>query len=353
MAPVRAVIRKTGLITPVGLGSGQTCAAIRAGVPGFRETPVHDKNFEPFVMALFPDEELPELEESLSEVAPGLTARQARMLRLAAPALAEALEGIAEPGGVAVFLAGPEPLEDRPDPMAGEFLSYLARQAGVDFDLAASRTFPTGRAGGLLALQAAIQALESGQAERVLVGGIDTYLDLYLLGTLDQQSRIQSSQVMDGLIPGEAAAFLLVSDPSSEGVEPLAGVLALAVADEPGHRGSEEPYRGDGLANAFSAALAESGNGGVIQTVFAGLTGENLGAKEWGVAFLRNHASFAEEHRLEHPADCVGDTGAASGPLMLALAALGLHDGSVEGPCLVWCSSDGSGRAAATLGKTS
>ena len=170
------------------------------------------------------------------------------MLRLAAPALAEALEGIAEPGGVAVFLAGPEPLEDRPDPMAGEFLSYLARQAGVDFDLAASRTFPTGRAGGLLALQAAIQALESGQAERVLVGGIDTYLDLYLLGTLDQQSRIQSSQVMDGLIPGEAAAFLLVSDPSSEGVEPLAGVLALAVADEPGHRGSEEPYRGDGLA---------------------------------------------------------------------------------------------------------
>ena len=33
MAPVRAVIRKTGLITPVGLGSGQTCAAIRAGVP--------------------------------------------------------------------------------------------------------------------------------------------------------------------------------------------------------------------------------------------------------------------------------------------------------------------------------
>ena len=52
---------------------------------------------------------------------------------------------------------------------------------------------------------------------------------------------------------------------------------------------------------------------------------------------------------LEHPADCVGDAGAASGALMLALGALGLHDGDVAGPCLIWCASDGPERAAATL----
>ncbi len=67
------------------------------------------------------------------------------------------------------------------------------------------------------------------------------------------------------------------------------------------------------------------------------------------MAFMRNHARFAEDHGLVHPADCVGDTGAASGPLMLALAAQGLHDGKVAGPCLVWCSSDGPPRAAAAL----
>jgi len=342
MAEPRAAVLRTGLVTPVGLGSAQSSLAIRAGVPGFGETAVYDRHFQPFVMALFPDEELPELDDSLADARPGLTARQSRMLRLAALALEETLDGVPTPDGIPLFLAGPEP-------MAGDFLSQVALQAGVELDLAASRTFPDGRAGGLLALEAALALIDSGQKKRVLVGGVDTYLDLYLLGTLDQQGRIKSDHAMDGLIPGESAAFLLLGDPKRDDGEPLANVVGVATAEELGHRGSEEPYRGDGLSNAFTTLLDSSANGELVQTVLGDLTGESLGVKEWGVAFLRNHPRFHEDHALEHPAEYVGDTGAAAGPLLLALAALGLHDKSVDGPCLVWCSSDGPTRGAAFL----
>ena len=42
---------------------------------------------------------------------------------------------------------------------------------------------------------------------RSIVGGVDTYLDLRLLATLDAEQRILGPRVMDGFIPGEGAAF--------------------------------------------------------------------------------------------------------------------------------------------------
>jgi 3-oxoacyl-[acyl-carrier-protein] synthase-1 len=80
------------------------------------------------------------------------------------------------------------------------------------------------------------------------------------------------------------------------------------------------------------------------------MNGESHWAKEWGVGFIRNRAAFHPDHGMHHPADCVGDTGAACGPLMTGLAALGLRDGYRRGPCLVYCSSDDGPRAALAVG---
>jgi 3-oxoacyl-[acyl-carrier-protein] synthase-1 len=63
------------------------------------------------------------------------------------------------------------------------------------------------------------------------------------------------------------------------------------------------------------------------------------------VSFIRNRAAFLPDHHIHHPADCLGDAGAASGPIMLGLAAHGLHDLYRRGPCLVYCSSDRGQRA--------
>jgi 3-oxoacyl-[acyl-carrier-protein] synthase-1 len=49
---------------------------------------------------------------------------------------------------------------------------------------------------------------------------------------------------------------------------------------------------------------------------------------------------------MHHPADCLGDTGAACGPIMAGLAALGIAGGYRRSPCLVYGSSDDGPRAA-------
>lgn len=337
-----AAIMGMGMVTAVGLNAPQTAASVRAGTTRFSETSIYDKRFQPFVMSILPDDVLPPLSPELEKVV-GLTSRQIRMLRLAAPALQEAVAGIADLRGIPLYLGGPEPLADRPAPIAEPFLQQLAIQAGVAFDSASSRVFPDGRGAGLVALKEAMAALEAGKAERILVGGVDSYLDLYLLGTMDMEDRILGPGVMDGFIPGEGAAFLLLTDTSKAGPAgpPILGNLSpVSLGFEEGHLYSDEPYKGDGLAATFTALFASGCVTEPLQEVYSAMNGENHWAKEWGVAFLRNGGAFASDHGMHHPADCIGDTGAASGIVMAILAAIGIGRGYRQSPSLVTCSSD-------------
>lgn len=301
-------------------------------------------------LALFPEKELPPLNEQIAAVT-GLTSRQIRMLRLAESALKEALEPLDAPLEIPLFLAGPEPVTDRPPAITEDFVDLLQSQSGIAVDVSNSAVFPTGRAGGMQALGAAIEYLEQGGGELALLGGIDTYLDLYLLGTLDLEERVLAEGVMDGFAPGEGAGFLLLATDDGcrkHNINPIAAVGMPGIAEEPGHRYSEEPYKGDGLAEAFQ--LAVNGNAaGPIKTLFGSLNGENFGAKEWGVATMRNQQSLDENYVLEHPADCYGDIGAASAPVLIGLAAIGMREGYVSGPCLAWCSSEYQQRGAAIV----
>jgi 3-oxoacyl-[acyl-carrier-protein] synthase-1 len=275
------------------------------------------------------------------------------MLRLGTYALREACAPCTGP--VPLLLAVPE---ERPgsavaaDLARPGFFEALAAQAQVQVQLDAqsSRLYPQGGAGGLIALRDALALLSSQRFPSVLVGGVDTFLDLLRLGVLDGESRLAGGGG-DGFIPGEGAAFLLLSNQRHRGLPPpIARVAGVGVGVERGHRYAQEPYRGDGLDEAFQALFAGRPRGAAkVQCVYAGFNGENLPAKEWGVAYLRSAEHFAEGFGVEHPADCVGDAGAALGPMMLGLAALGMRHGYRSGPCLVWSTSDREARAAALL----
>lgn len=339
-----AVITGMGMMTPIGDCAAQTASSVRAGICRYRESSIMNRRFRPMTLALLPDEALPALAEGLADR--GLTTRQARMLRLAGPALREACESLEE--RVPLFLATPEPHGDRPAPFEAGSLELLAIQAGecgARIDRDASRVFPLGRAGGLHALAAALEALAAG-APAVLVGGVDSHLDLHLLGTLDLEERVLAEGVMDGFCPGEGAAFLLLRP--AEGGASGCLVHPPGLASETGHRYSSEPHRGEALAEALRAALAALG-GKPAHTVLASLNGESFGAKEWGVAVLRNRAGLADPFRLEHPAEGYGDAGAATAPLLLGIAAIGLRRGWLEGPALAWCSSERESRGAACV----
>ena len=109
------------------------------------------------------------------------------------------------------------------------------------------------------------------------------------------------------------------------------------------------PYRGEGLAQAFQSLFGQLRQPDPVRTIWAGLNGESFWAKELGVAYLRNSQRFEEPVRMEHPADGLGDAGAALGPIMVGLAAEALHREYRRGPCLVYCGSDREQRVTVLL----
>jgi 3-oxoacyl-[acyl-carrier-protein] synthase-1 len=120
----------------------------------------------------------------------------------------------------------------------------------------------------------------------------------------------------------------------------------VALGEEPGHLGSSTPFRGDGLAATVRSLVTLAALEQPVGEVYSSMNGESHWSKEWGVAFLRNRAAFDPDHGMRHPSDCYGDVGAATGPMLVGLAADGLSRGYRRGSIMVYASSDSAPRAA-------
>lgn len=360
-----------GIFSPVGLDAAQTSASIRAGVHGTREHAMVGGLRRPIVMGHMPEDVLPPLIAQVDAPEAELPPLQRRLMQLATPALHEVLaaqvvEGatpgrreprypspLLPPGLDALpplLLAGPEPAPGQEEQITYPFLNRLVLQAGVSVDPSSSRGFETGHAGFFAALRyAQTDVFEAGRAELAVVGGVDSYLDGARIESLHQEGRLRTRGPQDAFTPGEAAAFCLVAPRQvcrRRNLEPIAWIDGVGVAQEPGHRYSQEPHRGDGLADAIAQVFGPPPSSfPPVSRVMAGLTGERLPAKEWGVAYLRNREHFAEALRIDHSAEYTGNAGAALAPLMLGVATSALRT-ATAGPTLVWASSDRGQRGA-------
>ena len=342
----RAVIAGVGMMTAVGLSAEETAASVRTGTMRFAESSIVDRRLQPLTLAEVPEDGLPDLAEPLRT--PGLTGREARLLRLATmPLLACAAQLPVRLRPLPVALALPETATTRP--LDGRrFIDALAAQLPGVVEVGRSVASFRGRSGGVAAIGRAADAVRAGRVDFIVAGGVDTYRDPYVLAMLDREGRVKSEQNLDGFIPGEGAGFLLLANVDAArraGLSPLATIAGWAEAVEPGHLYSEQPYRGDGLASAIRQAVAVGGAAGPIAEVYSSMNGESHWAKEWGVGFMRSSGAFADGHGMHHPADCYGDTGAAAGPLMAALAALAISGEAHRSPVLVYGSSDRGERA--------
>lgn len=331
-----ARVASSGLLTAAGDDAASVEAAVRAGICRYRDSAVCDGMGEQVRLALAPDEALHPVPPRVRR-ASRLTARQARMIGLAVPALRNAAAGT-RTKPMPLLLAAPAPYEERGLPFGAAHLALLAELAQVPIDAARSAVLSGGRAEGFAAIARGLEILARG-APAVLVGGVDSCFDLHLLGTLQRERRLLGPEAGDGFVPGEAAAFLLLTSQDSAGQR----LHMPGIGDEPGHRGSSEPCRGDGLTQAVERALRPFP---AVGTVITGFTGEQLPAKEWSIAAMRLRSALAVDIRVFHPFATIGDLGAASAAVMVACAAAGLARGALAGPCLAWAASDGSPRGA-------
>ena len=205
-----------------------------------------------------------------------------------------------------------------------------------------------------MALRQAMRWLSEGVCRQVLVGGVDSLVDLYVLANLDREQRVRGDTVSDGLTPSEGAAMLLLTtthEAQRRGWPSLAKVLGAAMGQEPGHLYADAPYKGEGLAATLAQVFEQVPQTDPVATVYASFNGERYWAREFSVARTRQSARFDASTTMEHPAEVFGDLGAAHGTSMLAMAAHALANDYRRGPCLVYASSDHADRAAALVAR--
>ncbi len=347
-----AVVRGLAAVTAVGDDAASTFAALRAGVAGLVEHPFHE--LSP------PDPEWDEPEPLRAGIVPTLDVGVEGPTRLVGLALG-ALQALvhdarlsrSELAGAAFFLALPELGPDTaPWDLARHFAPQLFAQAGVTPERGVE-VDQAGHTGAAVALYAASRCLVERRAPCCVLLAVDSYLDPGRLADWDvRRSRIRSIRSRDGFLPGEAAVAMLLGPTSAPATEAERARGARRVVAVPGFGQEPSPIEGEltptgkGLTDAVRRALAPL-PGVAPHTVYADHNGESHRAFEWGLARTRLSPRL-DGAELRHPADCIGDVGAASGALLVGLAAheLARDDRKGGGPALVLTASTSGHRAA-------
>ena len=338
--PIPIAIVSAGAVTCVGLTAASTCAAIRASLDGFAETDFVDQIGQPVLGARVPDGPLG-LDADEPESILGGAGKLAAMFVRAATECVRAAGGI-DAASKALLLIGPE--STRPGFTVDKLQDCFAaceQAVGKRFH-AASLITQLGGPGLAVALQHAQRLLASAQVDAVLLAGLDSLLNGNDIGHALANNRLLCSEHSDGFIPGEAAACVLVMrlhdlqahDQRGQPRGRVLQVLGAGVAQESESWSSGKANTGKGLAAAVKSAIALAGiEAHDIHHRLSDASGESFfmdeGTYAWG-RVLRKRSPAGYTAPLV--AASVGETAAAAGPLMAALALDMARKGWSAGP---------------------
>lgn len=337
-APPIAILG-AGMMTGVGLTAPATCAAIRCAIDNFQETRFIDKGGEWILGCEVP----------LDQPWRG----PAKLAKLLAGALRETLDLVpdAEAADIPLLLCVAE--QDRPgrlDGLSNSLYDAMTRELDASFHRD-SQMFAQGRVGGAMALHRARQLLTQPKEphQHVIVAGVDSFLIGPTLAAYQERDRLLTADNSNGFIPGEAAGAVLLGLPDAAKAGDLI-CLGMGFAREEATVESEEPLRADGLSEAIKAALAEAGlDLAEFDFRLTDLSGEQYGFKEATLALGRVLRKRKEEFDIWHPADCIGEVGAAALPCMLAVALYAARKGYAPGPGVLCHLGNDDGKRAALV----
>ena len=336
MQPVS--ILASGMVTAVGLNAPSTCAAIRCAIDNFSETRFMDNGGEWIIGAQVP----------LEQPWRGLP----KLVHMAAPAIRECLAhvGNVKPEMIPLLLCVAE--KERPGRLAGldaQLFHDIEAELGVHFH-SSSGVIARGRVAGALALAESRRLIYEQRVPFCIIAGTDSYLVAATLDAYQKADRLLTSQNSNGFIPGEAGTAVLVGPPGRSR-EPELHCIGFGMGQEKATIDSEEPLRGDGLVAAFRAAFAEARR--TIDDLDFRLTdsnGEQYWFKEAALAMTRTLRARKDRFQIWHPADCIGETGAAVGPCTLGVALAAARKRYSPGPGILFHFGGENGERVALVG---
>lgn len=334
------LLKSVGMTTPVGLVARPACAAIRAGITRIGELDhLYDRTGEPLLGATVPNIESLDAEERVAEL----------MLR----SIRDAFDSLTGSRPTRIHLA--ICLDDRP--------RRTSRRSIVDAILAtiheligpvphSIEILAEGNAGGLLALARYEERLRHDSHCTAVIVGADSLPNRSAIEYFERDERLRDARQVRGLCVGEAGACLIVDGAARTASGPtLARIHGISVSEEPVRPGDDEGFFGHGLTRALRNTLSTPPP---PSHVFCDQNGELYRGHEWALASIRAFEG-ATLPKVVHPAENIGDVGAAFGPLLVGLAAI-LQNPVVArpyaeryDPALIYCSSDSGARAAAIV----
>ncbi|MFY2562070.1 hypothetical protein ACN469_31035 [Corallococcus terminator] len=364
---MRLVVTGMGMLTSLGYGATGTCAAIRAGLSRAQELDSVGPGGEPLVG------------HPVTDYAEGFLQAGA-WLRLGAGALADLLHSACLPLASDNFWlqTGLTVLAPRIDPerflgwMSGtreellrDFALPLSGLVELPFAEERAEALGLGHCGLGEAMKRVGKEIESGRLARAIILGADSYLDPMSLDWLAGNRRLKHAEQPVGVLPGEAAVCILVESPVAARARNafigacVEGVVVGHIPERPlGKReqtapdtwvAPSAPRSGRALAECVEQLLSHA------KKPFAGhliadLNGETWKSTSWGHAqvLLNPHVDF-DRCRLTIPAECLGEIGAASGPLGVGLAVSDFVRGGASSEQAIICSLSDAGQVSAVL----
>jgi len=305
---MRMYIEQLGMLTSVGYDWRQTISSLRCGISRPQALAMTGSDGEPVTACRVP------LNDDSGNGADRLAA-------LASAAIQECAAG-AEVSACPLVLCGPTRSELAYDPQ--DLLKTIGRACGA-VDLQRSTVVEgAGHAGIGVALEAASFLLQQHPA--VIVGAVDTLLDIDRLTRARQARRIVASNALDGTCPGEAAAFLRVSSRPRGGSATL--ITGVAVDREPAEHKRDNVVTGHAQARAARLALSAAGRSpGDVCLVGADLTGERYRFYEAALATTRLRLVAMDVVAF---GASLGEVGCAMGPVTVAYLSAALERGWVR-----------------------
>ena len=336
------LIHAWGAVTPIGLDSTQTCAAVRAGVSRFETVYQRLPLDEPRLGARVP-------------AAVGLQLTRLDWLaNMGARALAEclALEPSSGPATLLLCLPDDARWQGELEEVGGdELLATISARVGLTRS-PHSCCFEGGPAALGAALLRAHALLEAGEVERVAVGGVDSLLGVAEIERLHTYERIHGDTQPHGMYPAEGASFLLLGRAGGPRRAPVRGrILGVGLGCEPDTTLGPKHSSGAGLHQALEAAVRDAdAHERSVAFICTNANGERYYDWELAHTHLRFYRTRRHELASVFAQAETGDLGAASGPLALILAANAMTLGHAPGQrCMVELASEQSLRAACLL----
>lgn len=310
-------IISAGLCSSVGANLTAADCALRAGMNHFQESDFVAANGQPVRVARLPD-----VDHWGTE----------RLGRWGAAAIQECLANADTPldiHKIPLLLITAE--RSRPptnDDYYQAIYTALLNEFKSRFD-ERTRLVAAGRAGIGLALTCASQWLNDNTTEYVLIAGVDSFLDAQTIDYFLKKNRLLTYGNSDGFIPGEGAAAILLS--RNENTNSVS-IYGIGEGAEEGKPDGSTPSLSLGYTDAIRAAISQSGlQASDFTCRFSDQNGEAFFARDVTNALTRLGLEGLPKLETITLADCVGDVGAATGPMTLAWASRLLPKNEISG----------------------